>query len=381
MNEREECRGLRQPRRITRKKLLLGAVALPFAGLAANSFINWLAREEDTNLQPATEWVLPQRINGLNFSSRRRGEFQERPVQQALIGTSEVLPNLIGIKPTYFQETFNSTNIFSTENTPDLDDLSSIVGLAHHLDYKVMLAPQINLLSDPDHWHGEIGANFSDAEWQSWFGSYNNMILGYAEFAQVMGVELFVSGNELVQSSLKRPDDWMSTVRGIRSLYDGPVTYAAHHDNEFHSMTWASELDLLGLNPYYTLADIGNQSKESLKIAWDNIITSRIEPTVLKYNKKLIFPEIGYPSVRGASITPWQYKLITDPQVPIDVNEQAICYQALYESFFPYPWWQGVVWWNWDTDPKVNGLDNKAYSPRGKPAAAVIAYYSGVLSS
>lgn len=325
----------------------------------------------------------PQIINGLNFPSWRRGEYQREAAQESLQGTAEVSPNFIGIKITQYQDNFNSIDIYPTENTPDDNDITSIIDLAHARGLKVMLAPQINFPegSDPSHWHGDIGTEFNEKKWQQWFSSYRRMIYGYANLAQATGVELFVAGNEYIQASLQRPDDWARTIQVVKSIYDGPVTYAAHYENEFSSMTWASELDLLGLNPYFKLTDTGGVGKEELKIAWDNIIRDVILPTVLKWNKKLVFPEIGYLSAQGTSITPWKYTLNNDPNIPVDVNEQAICYQALYESFWKYSfsWWQGVCWWNWSTDPSLNGLDNKEYSPRGKVAAAVIAHYSGVL--
>lgn len=378
MGERDKRESSQYSRGMTRRRFLQTAAAIPLASFFTSLDKKSLVLAEEENLVISTNRSLPQRINGLDFSSWRRGEYQESPAQRSLIGVSEVSPNLIGVKVTEYQDTFDSLNIGPTENTADANDLKSIINLAHKEGYGVMLSPQINLSFDPLHWHGEIGANFTDSDWRKWFVSYNEMIDYYATLGQITGVELFVVGNEYIQAVSKRPGYWRETIRGIRNIYRGPLTYAAHYF-EFDSIPFWDELDLLGLNPYYKLSDNGRPNLEGLKTSWSNIIQT-IEPTVRKFGKDLLFPEVGYPSVKGASSKPWNYSLITDPSVPIDIAEQTICYQALYESFWPYPWWRGICWWNWDTDPNVNGLDNKTYSPRGKPAAEVIAYYSKVLS-
>lgn len=366
---------------LTRRRFLQFALASAATFWLDNQLGNSPFFLQENRALAATD-SLPRRVNGLNFSSWIRGELQGEPAQRALKGMREVRPNLVGIKVTQYQANFNSTDIFPTNNTADFDDLRLVLDLAHQEGYKVMLAPQINLTSDPKHWHGEIGANFSDTEWQKWFASYQRMINGYADFAANKGVELFVVGNEYIQAS-KRSEDWKSTIAGVKDRFGGPITYAAHF-HEFTAIPWWSEVDLLGLNPYYELmtTDAPTDPKQFnvlLKTAWGNIIPT-IEPTVKRFGKDLIFPEVGYPSVKGASKQPWNFSLIGNPNTELGIMEQAVCYQALYESFWKYPWWRGVVWWHWNTDPNINGKNNKEYSPRGKVAAEVMAYYSKALA-
>ncbi len=353
---------------ITRREFiqrsLLPLIALPFI-------------LSTTDKVTAQQLSLPRRMNGIHLPSWSKGEYQQSSTLQSLQKTSIVAHNFIGIQAVQYQENIDSTNIGPTKNTATDDDLRFIIDRTHRLGYPVMFTPIINLSADPGRWHGEIGTHFTERQWESWFGSYRNMIYRYAELAKETGTELFVIGNEYLPSSLNRPNDWASTVDGIRARYRGPLTYAAHF-HEFNSMTWWSKLDLLGVNPYFTLTENDQPALDELRSSWRQIATN-LEAVALRENKMMVFPEIGYASSGGASKSPWNFDLITDPNVPVNVNEQANCIRALYEALWPKRWWYGVSWWHWDTNPNIGGISDKSYTPRGKPAAAVIRAYGNAI--
>ena len=51
---------------------------------------------------------------------------------------------------------------------------------------------------------------------------------------------------------------------------------------------------------------------------------------------------------------------------------QALRYEALLEAWRDVPWFEGVHWWNWDTDANFGGLANSCLSPQGKPAQTML---------
>lgn len=328
---------------------------------------------QQLNKYSGQRYPLPIRVNGINFPSWQQGEYRLRTTLESLKDVAEINPNLIGIIPTQYQDNINSTFIRPTTSTATTLDLEVIINSAHRLGYPVMLAPQINLLYDPEHWHGEIGINFTGNEWQSWFKSYRNMIYSYATLAEKTQAEMLVVGNEYFYAS-KQSSDWIATIQEIRKRYTGAITYASHF-YEFDSIDWWQELDFMGLNPYYGLTDQDNPTPEELKISWEKIVQG-IEPTVKRWDKRLLFPEIGYPSYKGSNQHPWNYQLINEPTIPVDLEEQTNAIKTLYEAFLSKPWWYGVVWWNWPTDPNAGGLNDKNYTPKGKPAAKIIRDYS-----
>jgi hypothetical protein len=70
-------------------------------------------------------------------------------------------------------------------------------------------------------------------------------------------------------------------------------------------------------------------------------------------------------------MAPWDW--VSDG--PVDLQEQADCYQALFEVFQSEPWMEGVFWWAWGTDPDHGGPSDTSYSPHNKPAEAILQYF------
>jgi hypothetical protein len=75
--------------------------------------------------------------------------------------------------------------------------------------------------------------------------------------------------------------------------------------------------------------------------------------------------------VDGTNMAPWDW--VSDG--PVDLQEQADCYQALFEVFQSEPWMEGVFWWAWGTDPDHGGPSDTYYSPHNKPAEAILQYF------
>ena len=54
-------------------------------------------------------------------------------------------------------------------------------------------------------------------------------------------------------------------------------------------------------------------------------------------------------------------------QAPVDLQEQADCYQAALEALWDRPWLQGIFWWQWNAI-STQWLED----PHGKPAEEVL---------
>ena len=107
--------------------------------------------------------------------------------------------------------------------------------------------------------------------------------------------------------------------------------------------------------------------------AWQPI-AARLEDLSQKWDKPVIFTEIGYQSKDGSNNEPWD----SDHSGAIDHQEQADAYTAVFEVFADKDWWNGVFWWAWDTNPVQGGMANDDYEIHGKPAEDVLrAYYGG----
>jgi hypothetical protein len=69
---------------------------------------------------------------------------------------------------------------------------------------------------------------------------------------------------------------------------------------------------------------------------------------------------------------------VGDPgDAPVNLQVQADAYAAFFETVWRQPWFGGVYWWKWFSDPDDGGTENNDYTPRRKPAELVLQQYFG----
>jgi len=270
-----------------------------------------------------------------------------------------------------YQDTIRSAVIrCDTPGTPSMANLAQVIQYAHNLGLRVMLKPHLVLTNDPGHWRGEIGLGADEALWEDWFASYTQMIVGHASLAEEYDVDYFVVGTELLTAS-RRAEEWRAVVDAVRSVYSGPVTYAATHSGEEESITWWDALDAIGVDAYYRLTQVTDPTLDQLRAAWGPIV-SRLSRLSQTWNLPIILTEIGYQSIDGANRTPWQASGIA-----VDLEEQADLYRAAIDAFSGHDWWQGVFWWVLYPDPRQTDVLGNLSTPINKPAEDVLRSFYG----
>lgn len=239
----------------------------------------------------------------------------------------------------------------------------------HRAGFKVMLKPHVWIGGhelDPDNWRSKI--DFSHKEkLNSWFSNYEKFITDQAELAEELKVEIFVIGTELEGLS-KYTDNWNNLIKKIRSVYSGRLTYAAEWKNANNVKFWDG-LDYIGIDAYYPLTNKNNPSIEELKNSWAKY-DSELSSLYKVYGKKIIFTEIGYKSVEGTAIRPWEWRQNTK----YSEEEQAAAFEALSKFFATKPYLAGVFIWKYFTDYNSyeKGNIKKGFTPYGKKAENVI---------
>ncbi|MFH1031743.1 MAG: hypothetical protein V1767_04180 [Chloroflexota bacterium] len=287
-------------------------------------------------------------------------------------------PNWINLVVTIFQENIASTNVTRDPLVTASDSaLRHMVDFAHSLGMRVSLMPMIILPNDPSHFAGHIGTAFtSEAQWQEWFTSYRETINHYAAFAHNSEVDMFVIGHEL-GATTHRDSDWRRIIQEVRQQFKGPITYsslastASFPHGEEKRITWWDAVDYIGIQGYYKLTTKNDPTVEELKEAWvKNGHIALLEELSRRFNKPIIFTELGYVSKDGANKVPAYFKL----EAPLDLQEQADCYQAAFEVLWGKPWLKGIFWWQWLANPVKwpGGPNDKGESPYGKPAEEVV---------
>ncbi len=321
---------------------------------------------------PTTIVSTTEFMKGVAYTSWQRGEYSS---QQSDTTLSQVIKpmgvNWITLLVTCYQEKITSTEIQCKANssTP-ADDLTHIIQYAHSLGIRVMLKPHIDLTNDPNHWRGQIAFGDDEVAWEKWFDSYRNFITHYADIAQKTGTDYFAVGTELSGTS-HRAEQWQAVVKAVRAIYSGPLIYAANWGEE-DRITWWDKVNAIGVDAYYPLTRSNQPTVADLKAAWAPIV-SRLGQLSKKWNRPIVFTEIGYRSLDGANREPYNYQISGG----LDLQEQADCYQAVFDTFTGQDWWRGVFWWNWTTNPAQGGLSDTNYTANNKPAENILRTHYG----
>lgn len=262
------------------------------------------------------------------------------------------------------QENVNSTEIYRVPGwTATDEELKCAVDKIHDLGMKVMLKPMVDPKGYENHWRGEFPG------YPKWFDSYRENITNhYASFANANDVELFCIGCEF-WSTENNAKQWIWTIGNVTERYAGPITYAVTFDH-CEVITWWDSLDYVGIDAYFPLTNKDDPTLEELKEGWSQIAHD-LESWQTTVNKPIIFTEIGYRSGNGTNKQPWNW---TAP-LSLDLQEQVDCYEAAFQVLWNKPWFYGMYWWIWESDPEAGGSNCTDFTPQDKPAQGVITHW------
>jgi Glycoside Hydrolase Family 113 len=238
----------------------------------------------------------------------------------------------------------------SWESDEGLEEMSRV---AHALGMKVMLKP--GLWVSGGGFAGELDFP-SPTDRARWFASYGLFLDHYARLATRIHADVFSIGGEF-EKLTPYDAEWRALIRHAREVYPGPLVYAANWGGEFQSITFWDALDYIGLQDYYPLPD---------DLATGEVVRD-VEAVQRKYQRPVIFTEVGFPSAPGANRKPWE----DGRGAKVALELQARCYQAVFRAFYSKPWFEGMYWWKVGTNG-FGGPDDTSLTPWGKPAMEVV---------
>jgi hypothetical protein len=234
--------------------------------------------------------------------------------------------------------------------------LNEVIDQAHSLGMKVVVFPilRLEVRGDKD-WRGVIAPTDTEA----WWKSYDKFILHYATLSASEKVEYYSVGSELL-SREKETKHWEELIGKVKKVYSGDLLYSANWDHYQVPEFWNS-LNFIGLTAYNEIAKDKNPTLKEMKKNWREIQKDLLAWKQKYPHQKLIFTEIGYPSIDGGAQYPWNYFL----EGPVDINEQAMAYRAFIDTWRHSKELAGVYFWVWWGE---GGEKDNTYTPRGKPA-------------
>jgi hypothetical protein len=342
---------------------IITAIVMTPTTVTAASAIN--AATNDSSLS----WT----IRGFNYPSWWHDEYLGQSSSDSLSRIAATGANWVAIDPTQYMNTVSS-NSMAPENggagrTASDDAVVKAIDDAHARGLKVMLKPHIDISDGTTRW------DIRPANPARWFGDYKRMMVSYASLAEAHHVELVSVGTELVtMSDSNYYSYWADVIGGVRSVYHGPITYAAS-TTECDYLSFAGLLDYLGLDVYFSLSDNSEPTLEELMTGWtdyhgyygDGNWLASIEQWQSYWNKPVIFTELGFRSVKYVGLAPWDWSAGV-----YDGLNQARAYEAAFRVLGNKPWLAGVFWWDWMVGENTGGSGNTDYTIINKPAEDVV---------
>ncbi len=217
--------------------------------------------------------------------------------------------------------------------------------LAKKRGLRTMLKPHIWLSRSNGKWREDISMDSAE-EWNQWFESYEDWIMHYAQLASEAQIDALCIGTELYHASSRHSDKWVEIIRKIRSIYNGDLMYAANWYREYEHITFWNELDYIGIQGYFPIGKFKKSNKKSFNKSWRRYKKS-IHRISKKYDKKVIFTEIGYANHKNSASKPWEWPQDVSANETVSNDIQKQCYESFFESLWNESWFHGVFIWEW----------------------------------
>lgn len=245
-------------------------------------------------------WV----YKGASFIPQSTTDFGSGDFQQSVRNFKAAGGNTVNFIVPYYQSNSGATDINAGWNTPSDSSLISGIQYVHSLGMKAEISIYL------ENYNGEWRANINPGDRNTWYQKYGDVLVHYGQLGQAQGVELYQLGAELVDmaSASQNGDNtqrWVGMINRVRAVYKGALTYSANRGQQ----GWASELpniqfwdklDYIGVSAYYDFNT--DNSVASLKSQWQNVNNYDIAPIAQRWNKPIIFAEVGYRSVMPCTV-------------------------------------------------------------------------------
>jgi hypothetical protein len=242
------------------------------------------------------------------------------------------------------------------------------VAQAHARGLKVMLVP--HLWVESGGWRGEIDPG-DDAAWERWASGYRAFVMTWARVARDARADMFSVGVELrtwVTSS--HAPSFVSIIRAVREVYEGPLTYAANWDDVTQTVI-LGELDVIGVNAFYPLTEKPGATLAEL-LEGGRAVSRKVRELSELWDKPVMFTEFGYTTRTDPALRPWEWPDRMN-QVTVDELAQADAYRALLAPLIDEPRFAGLFMWRLYADPDDMSQEAEwGFSPRGKLAELVL---------
>ncbi len=234
---------------------------------------------------------------------------------------------------------------------------------AHRNGISVMMKPHLWLGNGK--WCGEIDIRGGE-RLRRWERSYAEFIVYHALIAELSGMSSLCLGVELPRMT-EHTELWQRIIRTVRVAFSGPITFGGNWNGEYERIEFWDDLDFIGVQQYYPLAADTVWTERSAR-ARVLELRDHLEQFHRKWDKPVVFTEVGFPSIRDALLNPHR----EDFSQPASDDAQAAGYRILLEEFEDQPWFRGFFWWKFESDEESRRRRVKSFSFKGKEAERLV---------
>lgn len=311
----------------------------------------------------------------VNIRARSPEDFASASFQETVRKMASLGANSISLVVQYDQNGINGTNFYSRYDTPTD---SSLVNAINYIKSQGM-KPSLKMFVESS--DGSWRALINPSDRNGWFANYTTLLKKYAQLSQMNNLEIFNLGTEMAKMTMPSYNSdntrqWRELIRQVRQSYSGKLTYGANHGEPFsevNTLEFWDALDYIGVSAYFTLSSSELPSVQELTNSWQYTAAQVLEPLANRYQKQIIFTEIGYRSVNKTAQTPGDW---SQPRYFME-DGQVNAFEALFGYFENKSYMYGFQIWDVSSDPNYGGSGNTDYTFVNKKAENTIRTWYG----
>jgi hypothetical protein len=349
--------------------------------------------------QPPANTILPAITQRPGFQTGVELAPYTTPDQPALASTFDQIKSLsadwVRIPIIWDAPSINPPIIAPDSRAPIRSDLIAAIRAARERGLKVALYPQVRPVKNDLNTFFESGKK--DAEWWNNFHrEYARFIAYYADVAAFTGADMIY----ITDSSLARAfkggsgapqdadDRWRNLIKAIRKdHFNAALAFAVEFTGKTPALTatppaFTDQLDVIDVRFSAALSNLPTATSDELKKNAESLIDTHLKPLSTQFKKPILLTAI-YTSADGAatycigaatgSCQPFANAAPDKPDnglYPLDLNEQAMVYEALLNAINSRTWINGFYGYGYYVPVAIR---DKYYSPRSKPAEVIMA--------
>lgn len=236
----------------------------------------------------------------------------------------------------------NEDGSLKFDASPDQPWVTAPLDWAAERRINVMLVPHIAYWGTKFLWRGEIDFD-KPAQWERFFSDYEKWITLQARIAQEHHAEVFCIGLEYVHAQ-KFDRRWRAIIDAVRAVFHGKLTYGANWDQLDNVPFWDA-LDYIGVLAYFPLTDALDPTSAQIAAGWEGWM-NKLQVMSKKYDKPVLFTEIGYNESARCASKPWAFQTGGANAKEI----QARCIEQALLLPQRHPFLAGMFFWKWFPD-------------------------------